>query len=103
MIEADKLVEIAEMVRDPMSRAAYATLVRTQGADFVRDRRADCASTIVRILWSALHPPRYGELIRSRIAHELRETSYAHLSWSLSEAGLKMVVAQEFVDLDADR
>ena len=52
------------------------------------------------VLWTALYHPQVGPGMRRMVSLVLRERNSAHLTWTVTERGLSIAVAEKFVDLD---
>jgi hypothetical protein len=66
-----------------------------------RDERSDFPSLGIAIMWSALHRPQLGEMMREKVSEVLRRDGKAHISWHFSPtAGPAIAVGDSFADLE---
>ena len=84
---------------------SYYSIVRLLVDMFLAASRSgsDAELTWIRLAaaWTALHHPKSGPVMRTKVATALRKDGVAHISWRFDpNAGLFMALAEGFVDLE---
>lgn len=101
MFDADKIADMMKGVEQVIGRSSYYPMVRGLAAEFAACKRkgADITGVGIGILWSALYHPRSGKEMREGVSRDLREKGRAHITWQVTDDGLAMSLADQFVDM----
>lgn len=104
MFDADKVpAMLAKIDRMPL-RPAYYTMVEGLGHGFLKFKRGELSEEDLigighGILYTAMYHPKIGQQMRNAVSRQLLEDGKAHISWTLSKAGLILSLGKQYLDL----
>ena len=92
VFDASKLADLMADVDKAATGIDYRPTVGWLTKQFVnakrRDERSEFPSLGIAFMWSALHHPQSGEMMRAKVSEVLRRDGKAHISWHSPTAGL---------------
>ena len=103
LINAAKITDIMTQISKFSATMSYYSIVRLLVDMFLAASRSDADLTWIGLgaAWTALHHPKSGSVMRTKVATALRKDGKAHISWRFDPtAGLFMALAEGFVDLE---
>lgn len=105
LVDAQAITDLATDIQRRVSKFGlnYRAIVRTIAEEFTKAKQAHDDTALQGIgplsLWSALHHPDTGTLMRAKVSAELRDKGRAHITWGFSDRGLAIALADKFIDL----
>lgn len=104
LLDAANLVDVLDEVDRLAPKLGYYAKVHAAAREFVKAKQSRDDAKVPGIgllsLWTALHHPRAGAIMRAKVSTALRDKGRAHITWQFSTAGLAIALADQFVNLE---